>query len=62
MWDENAISRMSHRKARVGDQMLYEIQHSGGMMAYVHDQLLEMSFDEAVLRASNGERLWESWI
>ena len=62
MLDEARIDSLSQRKARVGDQMLYEVRHNYGMQTYVHDQHLDMPFDEAVLRASAGERLWEPWI
>ena len=62
MLDEDQIAKFSQRKARVGNQMLYEVAYSFGVQVYVNGQYLDMSFDEAVLRASAGERLWQSWI
>lgn len=62
MLNEDRIADISRRKARVGDQMLYEVRHNYGMQTYVHNQHIDISFDEAVLRASAGERLWEPWF
>lgn len=49
------------RKVRVGDQLIEERGRWGFL--YVEDQYVDnMTFDEAVLRAANGERLWEPWF
>jgi hypothetical protein len=50
-----------NRKAKVGDQMIEE--RGPYRFVFVCDEYQDdMTFDEAVLRASAGERLWTPWF